>query len=156
MALTRSIFSALYVVWGRPQRISSSRLSLSSLNWAAYLATVPQFGALLPFANTSSSAMVCAETLSWAWILTYAHNSIFSIFHFFIISEVTKISITSLIQVQKISTRTWNVHNWTKFHVIYGYVIALVLLHLNRWSSTKFSTGLSMYIFLFKKTNYYA
>ena len=50
MTRTRSIFSVVNVVWGRPVR-GSSRLSLPSLNWAAHLATVLYFGNCTIFCN---------------------------------------------------------------------------------------------------------
>ena len=77
MARTRSIFSVLYVILGRPERGSSARLSLPSLTRAAHLATLLYFGAWLPFANTSSSVMVCSESLSLARILIYAQGCTF-------------------------------------------------------------------------------
>ena len=82
-------------------RGSSSRLSIPSLNRAAHYATLLYFVAWLPFAYTSSSVMVCAETPSLALILIYARNSIYCNLNFLNISEVTKYSINFLIHMQK-------------------------------------------------------
>ena len=51
------------------KRGRSTRLFLPSLNWAAHLATVINFGAWLAFAKNSSSAMVYAETFKVFHIL---------------------------------------------------------------------------------------